>query len=99
MAARIIISDELRAKLAAKHDVGKPEVMQCFANLTGKLLTDPREEHRTDPPTLWFIAPTNKGRLLKVCYVPRGDFYLRTCYPPNEVELAIYRKHGQPIDF
>lgn len=97
--ARIIISDELRAKLASKHDVGEPEVHQCFANITGKLLADRREEHRTDPPTLWFIAPTNKGRLLKVCYVPRGDFYLRTCYPPNEAELAIYRKFGLPTDF
>ena len=97
--AKILVSDEMRAKLAGEHDVGVPEVHQCFANRTGKLLTDSREEHRTDPPTLWFIAPTNKGRLLKVCYVPRTDFYIRTCYPPNDVELAIYRKHGQPFDF
>jgi len=96
---KIIISDTIRAKLASAHDVGVPEVHQCFANRTGKLLQDNREQHRTDPPTLWFIAPTNKGRLLKVCFVPKGDIYLRTCYPPDEVELAIYRKHGLPIDF
>lgn len=97
---RIIIPDEIRAKLAAKHDVGEPEVHQCLANITGKLLVDNREDHRSDPPTVWFIAPTNRGRLLKVCYVPKkGDIYIRTCYPPNDIELAIYRKHGNPIDF
>ncbi len=45
------------------------------------------------------VAPTNKGRLLKVCYVPRGDYFIRTCYEPNEAELAIYRRHGKPHDF
>lgn len=96
---RIVISDTIRAKLAAEHDVGPPEVHQCFANRTGKLLIDTRDEHATDPPTRWFIAPTNRGRLLKVCYVPRGHYYLRTCYEPNETELAIYRRHGEPSDF
>ena len=95
----IRISDQIRAKLAAEHDVGVPEVEQCFANRTGHLLMDTREEHATDPPTRWFIAPTNKGRLLKVCYVPRGDSFIRTCYEPNETELAIYRRHGKPHDF
>lgn len=97
--ARIVISEEIKAKLASKHDVGEPEVHQCFANRTGLLLIDTREEHRTDPPTHWFIAPTNRGRLLKVCFVPNGDYYLRTCFPPNKAELALYRKHGQPTDF
>jgi hypothetical protein len=79
--------------------VGEAEVHQCFANITGQLLIDTRESHLTDPRTVWFIAPTNKGRLLKVCYVPKGDFFLRTCYPPNDAELAIYRKYGKPTDF
>ncbi|WP_213434076.1 MULTISPECIES: DUF4258 domain-containing protein [Lysobacteraceae] len=95
---RIIISETIRAKLAALHDVGEPEVHQCFANRTGNLLIDTREQH-SDPKTLWFIAPTNRERLLKVCYVPAGDYFLRTCYPPDETELAIYRKHGKPTDF
>lgn len=96
---RIVISENIRAKLAAKHDIGEPEVHQCFANRTGKLLLDPREKHRTDPPTHWFIAVTNRGRLLKVCFVPDGDYYLRTCYEPDDNELSIYRKHGNPRDF
>ena len=96
---KIVISEAIRVKLASAHDVSVTEVHQCFANRTGKLLADLREEHATDPPTRWFIAPTNKGRLLKVCYVPREDYFVRTCYEPNEVELAIYRRHGDPSDF
>jgi len=96
---RIIVSSSIRAKLASKHHVGEPEVHQCFANRTGSLLLDNREKHRTDPPTRWFIAPTNRGRLLKVCYVPDGNYFLRTCFEPDETELAIYRKHGKPTDF
>ncbi|KRG64010.1 ADP-ribosyl-(dinitrogen reductase) hydrolase [Stenotrophomonas humi] len=97
--AQIIISKEISRKLSSKHGVSEVDVHQCFANITGQLLVDLREEHKTDPRTIWFIAPTNKGRLLKVCYVPRGDFYIRTCYPPNDAEMAIYRKHGKPTDF
>lgn len=97
--ARLVISDTIRAKLAGEHDVGTPEVHQCFVNRTGKLLLETREKHDTDPATRWFIAPTNKGRLLKVCYVPDGEYYLRTCYEPNDEELAIYRRFGQPSDF
>lgn len=96
---RVIISQAIKEKLAAKHDVGEPEVHQCFANRSGGLLIDTREAHQTDPPTRWFIAPTNRGRLLKVCYVPRGDYFLRSCYPPDDNELAIYLKHGKPTDF
>lgn len=96
---RVIISDAIRAKLAAKHDVGEPEVHQCFANRTGNILFDTREQHITDPLTRWFVAATNKGRLLKVCYVPDGDYYLRSCFEPDDHELAMYRKHGKPTDF
>ncbi|KLJ02847.1 hypothetical protein [Luteimonas sp. FCS-9] len=97
---RIRFSNAVKKKLKEKHDVDTAEAEQCFANRTGKLLEDNREQHLTDPRTVWFIAPTNKGRLLKVCYVPNnGDFDVRTCFPPNEVEMTIYRKHGTPIDF
>jgi hypothetical protein len=94
----ILISAPVRAKLAAKHRVDPAEVRQCFANRTGGLLADLREEHQTNPATRWFIALTDRGRILKVCYVPAGDYHLRTCYPPSERELAIYRKYGRPTD-
>lgn len=96
----INISENTRAKLAAEHDVGEPEVHQCITNRTGKVLLDTRAQHQSTPPTVWFIAPTNKGRLLKVVYIRRGaDFDIRSCYEPNDEELRIYRKHGLPTDF
>ena len=30
---------------------------------------DTREQHRSDPPTLWFVAPTSQGRLLKIVFI------------------------------
>jgi len=88
---RIVISDTIRAKLHAKHGVSPKDVRECFENRMGAFLIDDREQHRTDPPTLWFIAPNNHNRLLKVCFVPRdGTLHLRTCYPPNTAELALY---------
>lgn len=92
---RLVISDAIRAKLEVKHGVTAKDVRECFENRTGGYLTDDREDHRTDPPTLWFIACNNHNRLLKVCFVLRdGTVYLRTCYPPNQVEISIYETHG-----
>lgn len=96
----IRISAKVAAKLEEKHGVSEREVIQCFENLCGLMLVDTREENRTDPPTLWFIAPTNQNRLLKVCFIHRdGVNIVKTCFPPNADELRIYRKHGAPKDF
>jgi len=53
-------------EMAVKHGVNKDEIEQCFANRTGPYLEDTRADHLTDPITLWFIAETNFGRLLKL---------------------------------
>lgn len=96
----IVISDAVLQKLAQKHVVSVVEVQQCFENRTGGLLTDNREDHKTDPATLWFIALTNRNRPLKVCFIPRGeDQHIRTCYSPNDAELRIYRAVAKPTDF
>lgn len=88
----LAISTATLQKLDEKHGVTRREVEQCFENIEGPLLTDDREEHQSDPPTLWFLARTNRNRLLKVVYIQRGSkIYLRTCYEPNETELSIYR--------
>lgn len=94
----IVISPRTLRKLGAKHQVSEQEVEQCFENLTGLLLIDSREDHRTNPPTLWFLALTNKRRLLKVCYVQDGnDQIVKTVYVPNETEVGIYRRRGGTI--
>jgi hypothetical protein len=96
----IIISSAISAKLELKHGVSEKEVRQALENRTGHLLVDDREDHKTDPPTLWFIAPTNARRLLKVCFIHRdGNSYVRTAYEANDTELRIYRRHGDPSDF
>lgn len=91
----LIISEAILKKLKEKHDVCRREVEQCFENLEGPLLVDNREEHRSDPPTLWFLSRTNKNRLLKIAYIQRGSkVFLRTCYAPNDDEIAIYASHS-----
>ena len=68
-------------------------------NRGGHYLKDTREKNQTIPPTLWFIAETNRGRRLKICFVPGGPGnpdgpVLKTAYEPNPVEEGIYEKYG-----
>lgn len=88
----LIISPKVLAKLAAKVPPVKPEeIEQCFANRTMLYLMDTREEHRSDPPTRWFIAETDYGRKLKVAFIPRGkDVYIRSAYDPSPEDIAYY---------
>lgn len=92
----IIVTTRIDEKLDSKHAVTVEEVDQCFDNKCGVNLIDDREDNRTDPPTLWFIAETNRGRLLKIVYVYRdGKIFLKTAYEPNETEIAIYETEGK----
>jgi uncharacterized DUF497 family protein len=91
----LLVSPAIKLKLMTKHQVSIQEVEQCFANRQGKLLFDTREHIQTQPPTLWFIAPTHQTRLLKIVYIQKGlKVILKTAYEPNDVELAIYNRHG-----
>ncbi|HJV82289.1 ADP-ribosyl-(dinitrogen reductase) hydrolase [Noviherbaspirillum sp.] len=92
----IIVTTRIDEKLDSKHAVTVEEVDQCFDNKCGVNLIDDREDNRTDPPTFWFIAETNRGRLLKIVYVYRdGKIFLKTAYEPNETEIAIYETEGK----
>lgn len=56
---------------------------------------DTRVLTKTNPPTLWFVACTNKGRSLKVVYIQKGNIVeLKTAYDPNEEEARIYKRYG-----
>lgn len=89
----IVISKSIEAKLSNKHGVCRREVEQCFENLSGAFLIDNREEHKTTPPTLWFIAETNQGRLLKVIFVRKGcKIHIKSCYQPSQQVIDIYNK-------
>ena len=97
---QISIHERVLEKLTSKHRVTADEVRQCFENRDGGLLEDDREEHRTDPPTQWFIAETNQCRKLKIIFIQRlargvvrAD--VRSAYEPNAEELRIYEKYGR----
>jgi uncharacterized DUF497 family protein len=88
-------SSAVKQKLAEKHGVSLEEVQQCFANREGGLLEDTREDHKTDPPSQWFIAETDYGRRLKVVFILKnGDILLKTAYGPNQKEDTIYRRYA-----
>ncbi|QNN46495.1 ADP-ribosyl-(dinitrogen reductase) hydrolase [Thermomonas brevis] len=96
----IVCSEKTKAKLQAKHNVSMKDVRECFMNRTGEVLEDTSEDHKSDPPTTFFVAPNNHGRLLKVCFILRdGTIYLRTCFEPSAKAIATYRELGKPIDF
>lgn len=89
------ISRNIAEKLRDKHQVEKREIVEAFANRDGVFLEDNREEHKSDPPTQWFIAETDYGRKLKVVFIAKdGDIIIRTAYAPNPTELAIYKKYA-----
>ena len=93
----IYISDVVTGKLREKHGVTEPEVHQCFENNTAKYAQDTREEHRTDPPTLWFIAETDAKRRLKVVFLrySKTEYILKTAFPPNEDEERLWQGYTQ----
>ena len=92
----LIVSAGVLAKLRDKHQIDRREVEQCFENLCGDYLEDTREDHRTDPPTLWFIAPTNRGRLLKVVFLFRdGNAHIKTAFEPEQQAIETYDRHGK----
>lgn len=92
----MIVSAGVLAKLRDKHQISRREVEQCFENLCGEFLEDSREDHRTDPPTLWFIGPTNRGRLLKVVFLFRdGNAHIKTAFEPEQKAIDIYDRHAK----
>lgn len=76
-----------------KHRIQRTDVEECFLNLAcDKYIEDSRIKNKTDPPTYWFISENHRGTQLKVvCVFKEGCVYLKTAYPPNEVELRIYK--------
>lgn len=90
------ISKTVLEKLETKHNVTRREVEQCFENKCGLLLMDDREEHHSDPPTVWFVAPTNTGRLLKIiCIFRDGKVDLRSAYDASSEIQRLYESKAR----
>lgn len=89
----LIISAKIREKIAqlSHGEVTEREVRECFMERCGKVCYDDREEHRTDPPTKWFVAPTHQGRLLKIVYVEDEEhIYLKSAYLASPVIETLF---------
>lgn len=96
---KLRISEAVAEKLASRHKVTQKEILQCFANRERGFLEDPREEHKTNPPTQWFVAETNSGRLLKVIFVlEKGkngpEIHIKSAYEPSAEVVRIYERHA-----
>jgi hypothetical protein len=92
------MSKKVEIKLREKHGLFKTDVMECFANRDGGFLKDIREEHKTDPETVWFIAQNNMGKQIKIVFMqlPDKTIVLKTAYQPNMDEISIYQKQAYP---
>lgn len=89
----LIISTAVRIKLETKHSVVENEIIQCFENRDGNCLEDDREEHRTDPATSWFVAETNRCRILKVVFVLKdGDIHIKSAYDAKPSDCKTYKE-------
>jgi hypothetical protein len=93
----LVLSRRVREKLASKTPpVSEDEILQCFANRSGRYLLDHREQNQTDPPTRWFLAETDYGRVLKVVFIQKDQLVvIKTAYDPNGIERDIYRRFGE----
>lgn len=90
------ISQRILTKLKERHCVKIAEIMECFLNRAGGFLEDTRLDHKTEPPTLWFIGKTDALRLLKIVFIELNDgqYEIKTAYEPNQVEVKIYEKYA-----
>jgi hypothetical protein len=94
----IIMSLKIRIKLADKiPPVYENEIRECFDSRLDDPIEDTREEHRTRPPTMWFIGETNKFRRLKVVFIQTrsGDLVVKAAYEPDEIEELIYEQRSR----
>lgn len=93
----LYVTEAVKQKLRGKHDVEITEVEEAFNSTEGPFLIDRRREHRTHPPTRWFIGETKSERILKVVFmrdVERRRIILKTAYDPSNDEIFLYEEHS-----
>ncbi len=90
-----ILSQKITDKLRGR-GISVSDLVECFANRTAGFLVDDREEHKTNPDTLWFVAETEKGRILKIMFVPAGTMAtdIKSAYDSSAEIQRIYNKYA-----
>ena len=93
---QLFASDAVKDKLLLTHNVTFLEAEEAFNNFSGFPLKDLRAMHRSKPTTLWCLAETYDGRLLKLVFVPfpeNGFAILRTGYEPDDTEIDLWNEN------
>lgn len=91
----VYISPAVKKKIEEKHCLTLDEVYEAISGRLAGFLEDIREQHESDPPTLWFIGSTDFGKLVKIAFIFKdGTMIIRTAYEANHRELAIYKKYA-----
>lgn len=90
---QLIASKAVQEKIYSYHDVEMLEAEEAFNSFAGYPLQDSRARHKTKPETMWFLAETYDGRLLKIVYIPHPEQHiavLRTAYEPDDDEVDLW---------
>ena len=88
----IEIAPSIKHKLKTKHNVEIEEVIECFANVTQGFVQDTREEHKTNPPTHYFIEQTDNARLLCIAFIHTDEtIVLKTAFEPSQKRIQTYK--------
>lgn len=99
----VIIHKSILKKLHEKHDVTEKEVIECLTNRMRSPIEDPREDHRTDPPTKWIVSYTNHLRVLKIVFIVMNDdingqnIVIKSAYEPTQEVFDIYEGYSNPL--
>jgi hypothetical protein len=92
---QLFASNGVKEKIIGTHGVSFLEAEEAFNNFSGFPLKDIRAAHRSKPTTVWCLAETYDGRLLKLVFVPfpeAGYAILRTAYEPDDVEIDLWNE-------
>jgi hypothetical protein len=91
----VIRSKHIEDKLKVRN-IGLEDIVQCFANREGGFPEDNRPNHKTVPPTRWFIAEDDSGRLLKIVFMyleGSKEIHVKSAFEPNSQQLLLYKKY------
>ena len=87
------IEEKLKNK---KPPVTRLEVEEAFHNCDGVFIEETREDHKTKPPTYWFISETSDDRILKICFIAHMDdkvIVLKTAFDADNWEIEEYENY------
>lgn len=86
---RILSTDPILAKLSVL-GISLLDIEEALFWLDAPPIEDRRAVHRTDPPTVWFVAPTAEDRLLFVAGIwdeENNAFIIRTARDASDEDM------------